>query len=347
MDSPYILGMKSLTRAASAVAAVLFSVGAVWADFPAFLVLQDGSFVDQARAVEAAGARIRQQVPPHILVVDLPDGSKPRSIPGVQIAYTSAVPAASLSAQGPAAVAAALQWNRQLMASTRASAPGLMGAMRQTVADQSLPAPLNVRLSAKDNHLVCDWQAVDGAVYYEIQAAGSRTFDEPVIKDASLATHVEMAPPEGAPDVFVRIRAVDPNPTNAAEDIAGHWSEPTDVTISPLAPASNVGGPTVTSPVDGIETHGFLLNIEWMPTETTRVQVAHDSHFADVVLDEIVSGGTYACPEPAFHIDDQLYYRVQAWNGGSRSAWSQVRSAKIGSPSQTKIDSFVNPEAPK
>jgi hypothetical protein len=222
-----------------------------------------------------------------------------------------------------------------------------MGAMLETVANQSLPAPLHVRLSVKDNRVVCEWQAVDGAVYYEIQAAGSRAFDGTVTKDASLATHVEIMPPEGAADVFVRVRAVDPNPTNAAEDVAGPWSDPVDVTLSPLGAASNVGGPTVTSPVDGIETHGFLLNIEWIPAETTRVQVARDPDFSDVILDEVVSGGLYACPEPAFHVGDQLYYRVQAWNGGSRSAWSTARSAKIGAPSQTKIDSFVNPEAPK
>jgi len=340
--------MKSLLRAAVVMAASLSFLMDASADVPAFLILQDGVFIEQARAIENAGVRIRQRVPPHVLIVDLPDGTKTSSLPGVRLSYLSAVPAASLEPQGPTAVAAAIQWNRRMLTQTRAvNGVSSMGAMRQMVADRSLPPPVNARISPLNGHLVCEWEGVDGAIYYEVQASGSRLFEGASIRTNSLKTRVELPVPDGADEVSVRVRAIDPGDATPDDDVIGRWSQPGVTNVVSLPSESPVSAPTLTSPVEGFQTEGFTLILEWSPGDgPTRVQVARDNSFSDVLFDEIVTGGEYACPGPALRSGERLKWRVQSWNGG-RSAWTGSRTARIGEPRSNKIDAFVNPEAPQ
>ncbi len=340
--------MKSLTRAAIAMAAVLSFHSLVSADIPAFLILQDGSFFDQARALENVGARIHQRIPPHILIVDLPDGTKTSSLPGVRASYLSAVPVASLEPQGPTAVAAAIQWNRRMLTQTRTvNGISSMGAMRQLVADRSLPPPANVRISPLNGHLVCEWDGVDGAIYYEIEANGSRLFDGGDVRTHSVKTRVEIAVPDGADEISVRVRAIDPGTAAPDDDVVGRWSQPGVTNAGPLPSDSAAGAPLLTSPVEGFQTEGFTLILEWSPGDgPTRVQVARDNDFKDVVFDEIVTGGEYTCPGPALRVGDRLKWRAQSWNG-ERSAWTNPRTARIGEPHPSKVDAFVNPESPQ
>ena len=341
--------MKSLTHAALAAVAVFSFLATATADVPAFLVLQDGSFFDQARALESAGARIRQRVPPRVLVVDLPDGTKTSSLPGVRNAYLSAVPVSSLDPDGPTAVAAAIQWNRKLLTQTRAAGgASMMGSMRQLVADRSLPPPANLRISPLNGHLVCEWDGVDGAIYYDIVASASRIFEGPSVKTSSVKTRVEIAVPDRADEVSVRVRAVDPGSATPDDDVIGRWSQAAVTTPVALPTESAAGAPILTSPVEGFQTEGFTLTLEWNPGDgPTRVQVTRDDQFTDTVFDEIVTGGEYTCPGPALHAGDRLKWRLQSWNG-ERSAWTDSRTARIGGdPKPAKVDSFINPEAPR
>jgi hypothetical protein len=341
-----MLPMKSLTRAAT-FATFFFISGVSFADIPAFLILKDGvNFSDIVRSIELTGTRVRHGVPPRVVIVDLPKGTKPLSLPGVLSFYTSVVPVAELEPQGPAAVAAGLQWNRKQLSAARQAGPSAMGSMRVLVADRSLDAPVNVRLTAGTGRFTCEWNGVDGATYYEVQASASENFDSLAVKTNSVRTRVDLAAPESS-DIYVRVRGIDPGDATATDDdVHGQWSQTVRLGgVTPLAAGGT--NPTLTSPANQLETEGFTLILEWTPDSgPARVQMARDAGFQDTVFDEMASDGEYACPGPALRTGDRLYWRVQSMNG-ARSGWSSAREVRIGVPKSHLLDGFVNPEAPR
>lgn len=343
-DSLYKNSMKSTVRLAI-LSLFLAATGATAADVPAFLILRDGgSYADQVQAIQRAGARIRHRVPPRILIVDLPSGLRASSLPNVDSAYGSAVPVSILEAHGPTSVAAGLQWNRRLLTTAQTSNLASMGSLRQLVADRSLSAPGGLRATTADGRLICDWEGVDGAIFYELQASNSPYFDGTVVRTRVVRTQVEIVSP-GTP-AYIRVRAMDPGGAGTDDDVNGRWSD--QIQLAPASASAESGSaPTLTSPANGLETEGFTLILEWTPTQgPARVQVSRNAGFTDIVFDEVAGGGEYACPGPALRVGDNLYWRVQSLDG-HRSPWSSSREARIGEPRSRDIDAFVNPEAPR
>ena len=347
-ESSYIHPVNRRTRTAILHLVTLFlAASPALADLSAFLIVAEGApLADRVRAVEALGVRVRQRVPPRILVVDVPSGLRISSLPGIDTAYASVVPVSSLDAFGPAAVAAGLQWNRQVLSTAKTSGVGF-SSLRFQMSDRSLSPPDLLNVSAAYGRLACEWTGIDGAVYYEIQAARSADFGSNVVRSHSVRPQVEIPVPVGEGDIHVRVRGIDPVNAGPDDDVFGRWTNSVVMGGATEPVEDGSAAPTLTSPANNLMTQGFTLVLEWSPDEKmARVQMARDANFTNVVYDEVVKGGEYACPGPALQSGDRLYWRVQTWDT-ARSAWSATRQVRIGEPKSERHDAFVNPEAPK
>ena len=339
---------KMLLNNLSLAAALLLCGTAQAALRPAFVVLgPDTNLAAVVREVEFAGGRVRQRVPPRVFVADLPASVNLALRPGVESVYTSALPLDRLKPLGLLAVAAGTQWNRRMVEETRAPGVTGFGAMRVLVAQRSLPAPANLRLRAAGGAVEASWDPLDSALYYEVETGASPDFSN-AVRTRTVRPMVRVPALSASPSV--RVRAVDPAGAEEAQnDVFGSWSEIATGVANPVNPGAAHGTPVLTSPLPGSRTEGFTLILEWIADSDAtdyRVQVARDAGFANLVFDEIVTGGEYACPGPALREGDRLFWRVRRWDAAG-SPWSEAREARIGAPRHTQSDTFVNPEAPR
>lgn len=320
---------------------------------PAFLIYNEGiDITKEADHLENSGARIRQRIPPQILVVDLPDSIKPNKISGTKSVYTTAIPLSTLDSLGTVALAAGMQWNRGMIRSTKASGQA-MGAMRVLVAQRSLPAPASIALSSPENGLIeAQWEAVDSALYYDVEAAIDSNFNQKIASTRTNLLRVVIPSFEGSGNktIFVRVRGADSIEAGdgTREDVLGAWSRATSLEIAGSAANASLSSPVLTSPFPNYISEGFTLILEWIAgtTAQSRLQVSRTSIFSETIFDTVVSGGEFVLPSPGLRVGDSLYWRVKSW-GASNSAWSDVRSFRIGAPQNSLKDMFVNPEAPQ
>lgn len=332
---------------------IAFVSSPLFAAQPAFLVYHEGvDLPSETIRLEVAGAKVRQSIPPRILVVDLPSSMKAGSIPGTSAVYTSAIALSSLEPLGPVAVAAGMTWNRNALRGAAVSGQGF-GAMRTLVAQRSLPPTSAPLLTQSANTAIsAAWQAIDGAITYEVEAALDPAFRETYLTTRNNLPQAELALPEGAgmKTVYVRVRGIDSIETENGEreDVNGAWSKTASIDVTATPASTVLASPSLSSPNADFVSAGFTLILEWIGgvSPQTRVQVSKSAAFQSPLYDTVVTGGEYVVPSPSLKVGDTLYWRVRSW-GAQKSAWSQPRSLRIGSPRHEHIDMFVNPEAPK
>ncbi len=346
---------KNLLNNIAWILSLLF-IGAavpVSAGTPAFLIFHDGIDISiEAKNLEQNGARVRQQVPPHILVVDLPNSIPANKVSGTKSAYTTAITLASLEPYGPVAVAAGMQWNRGTVRSANASGKNL-GAMRVLVSQKSLPAPASPTIALLGAAGIrAEWAPINGAIYYEVEAALDSSFNQRFCLTRNNRAMADLPLPEGTGDktVYVRVRGVDVFDTDngGKEEVMGAWSRSGSLGVTATPVDNTLSTPVLTSPNPDYNSEGFTLILEWTGSAAvqTRVQVARTSNFNSPLYDTVAANGEYVVPSPGLKVGDTLYWRVKAW-GPQKSGWSQARSIRIGSPRNEHIDMFVNPEAPQ
>lgn len=314
---------------------------------PVFVVLAPDTDLNQiARDIQFSGGRVRQRVPPRVFVADLPPALNLSLRPGVQTVYTSAIPLDQLTPLGTLAVAAGTHWNRQQLEGTKKAGGSGFGAMRTLVAQRSLPRPTNLQLRSVGDSVEVTWIPVAAALFYEVEASASSDFSDP-IRTRSNRPGIRI--PSMGNSTSVRVRAVDTTGADKEnENVRGTWSD-TSTALTSLSLGNGASIPVLSSPLDGSQTEGFTLILEWMadsPSTDYRMQASRNAAFSDMIFDEVVAGGEYACPGPALREGDRLYWRVRRWDAVG-SNWSAVRNVKIGAPRHHEVDSFVNPEAPQ
>ena len=319
----------------------------------AFLIYDAGvDILREAVGLEQVGARVRQRVPPQILVVDLPDSLKANQISGARSVYTTPISLTTLEAYGPLAIAAGIQWNRNALRNPKTSGQSV-GAIRTLVSQKSLPATPPPTLAADGiAGLRLSWETLEGAPLYEIELALDAGFAQKYCVTRSHRPAAELPLPEGngMKTVYARVRGVDSIEIEEGtrEDVFGAWSHAASLTVAATPAGNSATVPLLTSPLADFVSEGFTLILEWTTgtSQQVRVQVARSDNFQSPLYDALLSGNEYVVPSPGLSVGDTLYWRVKAW-GTQKSDWSQVRSLRIGAPHNTHTDVFVNPEAPQ
>jgi hypothetical protein len=148
---------------------------------PYFVVLQEGAdLLTFSNRLEKMGAKIRLQMPPNVLTFEADSSLNINDAGPVARMYKSMVPLSDMSGYGALAEAAAVQWNRDMMA--RASKQGFRtaSAMRSLAAQSSLPSPLNLTLTLDASRVHAVWSGAAGAGSYLVQISKSSTFADKV-----------------------------------------------------------------------------------------------------------------------------------------------------------------------
>ncbi len=340
-----------LNNAALLLAALLTFIGApVWAAGNTyFVVLTESMDLQQNMTqMEKMGVRIHHVIPPRIMQVEMPSGVKISQVSGIKSSYSSVVPIAEVESLGSVAIAAAIQWNKSRVSQARASSRGGISALAASVSRENLPAPTNLQVRTQGRTLSCSWNPVRGGQVYAVQMAA-----DPEFTNVLSITHTDrttvVLPVRTVNSVFVRVRAVErPDANDASADLTGVWTSlvPVALTAAPLTPSGSAL--TLTSPVEGMESTGFSVVLEWIDEGhgPFRIQVSKSASFDTAVIDEVVDVAGYGLPSSAFHVGDNLYWRVQTWSE-TTSPWSSTRTFKIGAPRSHMNDVFINPESPR
>lgn len=324
-------------------------VSTVVAASPVFLILNDGvDATDLAESLEYQGARVRQRIPPNILVGDLPDNLKPRTIQGVKSAYSGVVPISILEPMGITAVAAGTEWNRTMLRASKAAGVSAFGTMRSQVAQKSLPGPKSMTITNLPPVVRASWDGIDSALYYEVEMALDAGFNNRVALTQTNRSEVELPAPvgTGALPVYLRVRGAD---RVEGEELFGSYSTPTSASVSAVIDNGTLPAPTLSSPVPNHTTEGFTMILEWNAgvAANSRVQVSKQENFSTTLVDQMAAGGTFVVPSQGLKVGDVIFWRVKSW-GISTSGWSEVRKITIGEPHfSTASHAFENPEAPK
>lgn len=330
---------------------LLFSGSSLFAAHPAFLILKDGLDITDASAqIESMGGRIRQQVPPQIVVADLPDGINTSDLTSVKNVYFTSVQISMLEPLGSLATAAGMQWNRKVLNQARSAGASSFSAMKSMVASQSMPAPTGIVLTPAADTLGCYWNAVGNAFYYDVVLAKDDQFLNIVAHNRTPRTDTVFALPEGtgSSPLYFRVRAVDrpEGEKNTTDVVFGAWGQASLPSVTLTLADTSRAVPVLTSPLNASESKGFTVILEWNTSDDTRIQVSKFGDFSDTVVDAIVDGGSFICPSPAMQVGDRLFWRVRSW-ANRKSGWSVSHTVTVGEPHNEHADVFINPEAPK
>lgn len=319
---------------------------------PTFVVLEnDASFDDSITAIKKAGANVRQRIPPHIFIADIPTTVSVSSLVKSKYVYASLLSPRSMEVYGPLAIAAAHQWNRQFVNQAQAAGAKSLSSMRVLVAQKSLPRVSDLQGVIDGTTIRLSWTGLEGARVYEIEASYNASFTSRwILTRSNTSSTAIAAPAKQAGPLYVRVRGIDhlEGPHKTAEDIFGSWSGATSVTVPLLTINTDRNAPDLSSPQDNFETEGLTLILEWNDSESGlyRVQIAREDTFKDVLVDTISDSREFVVPSQALHVGDSLHWRVQKW-GTEASAWSESRSVRIGAPKHLHTDMFVDPSVPQ
>jgi hypothetical protein len=336
------------------VAVVLISAEFVFlcaASTSVFFIFSDGKNLSQnIQLLEKSGARVRHVVPPKILIADL--GSVGTTgLVDIQKSFTGVVPISELEPLGPISVAAGVQWNKSLLArSGESGSHAAFSAMSASVSKETLPAPQNLQAQESGREILCTWNAVPAALIYELQLGADPQFSRILADSRSDKTSLTLPVDSTvAHSVFIRIRSIDrPSAEDAKLDVIGEWSSLKTVVVQ--SPPLQETGTTLipTSPVEGMETVGFNVVMEWSGNDLghSRIQVSLSPTFDSTLVDCVVPEKEYAVPSSALHVGDTLHWRVKNW-GDSEGPWTVHRSVVVGAPKSSVNDAFINPESPQ
>jgi hypothetical protein len=305
---------------------------------PTFLILsEEAKIVQESRLLESKGAYVRQRIPPSILIADLPQSLEPNSIKNLKTSFTNVIDIEFLKPWGLSAVAAGLQWNKTFLSMESTGMKGMSSsAVRALVAQKSIRHINNIQTIVDANYIRCQWEEIEGALYYQIQMSTDESFANPGTESFSHHKEVRLPRPNASQTttLYIRIRPRDhaPGDHDFNEDLSGSWSTTQSIEIGPKTSAENLLPPQLTSPINDFETKGFTLPLEWTSTnEIHRIQISRDRSFRKILTDEVTDGKEFLCSSQILHTGDRLFWRVKSW-GDRTSGWSEIREFKIGQP---------------
>lgn len=289
------------------------------------------------------------EIPREILTADFPSSTDPLTIEGVQTAYSGPVPLIQLDSFSLLARAAGASWNKNMVKGVESLGARTMGAMKSLVAEKSFPLVQNIQTSISEGQVQVGWDPIENASIYEVEVRKSNSENTLISKSFTTNGNLLLPLPSNSGNFFVRVRAGDQVSTESGnESVWGNWLNSTGQNAIPFPQNPSKAPPVLTSPANGLETDGFAVILEWIknPNTNYRVQVAKDSQFKDIQIDQLNSEGALKIPGQILSLKERYYWRAQIWESES-SAWSSPREFIIGAPQHVHKDMFINPEAPQ
>lgn len=317
---------------------------------PCFLILKDSTnFVEEARALESQGVLVRQRVPPFILITDVPETLNLAILASLKEHHFGPVAIETLEALGPAAVAAALKWNRSLLNRPPRPDLGSQSALRSLSAQRSLPAPDDFQAREENGVLQCQWKPTAGAILYRVQASLDNDFSKPYCDTRTNHPWVALPLPQTdkSATVWIRVQGVD-YPEQNQEELYGPWAHAALNAVTALPIDESLPTLMLTSPVNKFKSEGSNVVLEWKdgPDGPVRLQISTSDRFETTVVDQMAAGGEFVCPAPTLKVGQKYFWRARTY-GPRQSPWSKARRFEIGEPHHAQRDMFVNPEAPR
>lgn len=317
-----------------------------------FLILSDkGNSVDAAAEIVRLGGDILLQAPPRVVSATLPPGLAPTQLAHVQNSFSGVVPLAAVKSLGPVAISAARDWNRGVAGREKQAGKSAFKAAAAEIKAAFLELPEALKTNLAGNLLQVEWQPVYGASLYQVQAALEQTFAKTIHQTFSETPAVKIPMPASSNSpLFIRVRAIEKlRVSSNFEDIPGGWSQVEVKDALPELPAEILPAPQAASPVNGYETEGFSVTLEWASPYSTaqRIQLADSAAFSNVLVDEAVSVKAWSAPSGIFQLGKTYFWRVKEWDSGQSSPWSENKNFKVTEPRQIDGDMMVNPEAPR
>jgi hypothetical protein len=317
-----------------------------------FIVLNSGVELTEAnKQLESLGCRVKQTVPPNIIVAETPKSVNPGELPIVEAAYFNSIAIRQLKSFGPIGMAAGIEWNKSLPAQHKSPQANGLGAMNAAAIKQTLPAPEMLAATFKGPYVHCQWESAPGAMLSEIELSANAQFSNVLRRGKTDKSFIDFPIPDiGLPMTgYLRVRHRDrPDATNASLDIQGEWSEATPVRIDYVNQIQNQPIPVLTSPLDEYDSLGFTVILEWNTKNTDRsqLQLSSTEDFASPWMDISIEGHEFVVPSSTLHVGDVVFWRVKTFDGAT-SEWSSARKFMISEPSHHSTDMFINPEAPQ
>jgi hypothetical protein len=279
-------------------------------------------------------------MPPNILTFDADSGFDLASVGPVKKVYRSLIALTELEPYGPLAMAAGIQWNREMVQG--AGNFRTAGAMRAQAAQNSLPSPTDLNAILDGSRVRVTWKSIYGAVGYNVQLAKTADFTNK-FESIVMQPQADLPRPEMAAqgDVYLRVRAMD-------NDLSGAWSNYVSLSAGALTNGTNGTAPQLTSPLDNAETDGFAVVLEWIAESgaSYRIQISPSNSFEPTVVDQVVQSGEFAPPSAALKMEKTYYWRVRRWDANG-SDWSSSKRFVVSEPQNLAHDAMINPEAPQ
>lgn len=318
----------------------------------AFLILNsEVDILEASKKLEESGSRIKQSVPPNILVVQLGNLVNPSELPFVKTAYGTSIPIKELKTWGAIAMAAGIDWNRSLPHQEKSPLASGLSAMSAAAVKNTLPAPEELTAEVHGTRIECQWEPAPGALLSEIQVARDQQFNSVIFRAKTDRPTVYFPIPDSgvAMTAYIQVRHIErPSASDPRADLFGPWSIPVAVKIEEIQQRENQSPPVLSSPLDEYKTSGFTLILEWTAanTDRSRIQLCDNGDFSNPWMDVLTEGHEFVVPSTSLHVGDVVYWRVQTYSTDT-SPWSASRQATIGEPSHHETDMFINPEAPQ
>ncbi len=203
-------------------------------------------------------------------------------------------------------------WHYRVRASN-AGGDGLWSNAEQVGVLPAVPALAPIDNADGDGEYLVDWDAVAGAVTYQLQEDDNPAFDSPTVRYAGEDSQYQVSEQEGGL-WYYRVRAA-----NASGESA--WSSTEAVGAAPAAP--------VMATISNLEGDGEYL-VDWADsTGATSYQLQEDDNSA-------FSSPTvrYTGVDSQYQVSAQeiglWYYRVRASNVYGEGPWSNTRSVGVG-----------------
>ncbi len=161
------------------------------------------------------------------------------------------------------------------------------------------------------------WDPADRASRYDVEIASDSNFIALVRDDSTAGTDLRIS--SGLlhdARYFWRVRGWNPGGT-------GDWSGSFSFTTIAILPPA----PELLLPLDGALNEPLTTTLRWKSAEGAgnyRLQVARDSNFASIVLEDSAIGGTARAAGP-FLESTRYFWRVRAVNRLGAGSWSQIR----------------------
>ena len=319
---------------------------------PHFIVLEEGvNFHEQAQSLLKKGAVIHQKVPSRILIADIPETLDLSKMITIEAFFTSVAPISQLEPMGPLAVASGLQWNRGLLTQAQTQGTQTFAAMQSLVASQSLPAPTNLIIQKKNHSFTLDLDLDYGTSLHEIEVSKDSLFTKVFHRTRTHERRVEipLGDKSNSEPVYLRVRRIDRGEiAKGSPALKGEWSKVRSIVYGPLTTPMDLTTPQLTSPLDGYDSEGTTVILEWAPHqgEQTRVQVSESASFKLTLIDTIVTKNEFSVPSSLLEIGKTYHWRIRGW-GGQKSEWTDHRRFQISPPRHVGSDTFINPEQPR